>query len=76
VFGPGGRGNGVSVPEVGSLPRERQFIDNLPSIQWTEFTIYQSLCYPAAVYLVLAQGGNWDANHDPFAGPTRQAPLP
>jgi len=41
---PAGRGNGVSVPEVRSLPRERQFIDNLASLQWTEFTIYQFLC--------------------------------
>ena len=71
VFGPGGRGNGTSIPEVRSLPRERQFIDNLPSIQWTEFTIYQSLCFPAAVYPVLAQGGTWDEMNDPF-GPQPQ----
>ena len=67
VFGPGGRGNGTSVPELRSLPRERQFIDNLPSIQWTEFTVYQSLCFPAAVYPVLAQGGTWNDTDDPFA---------
>ena len=67
VFGPGGRGRGTSVPDVRSLPRERRFIDNLPSIQWTEFTIYQSLCFPAAVYPVLAQGGKWDDTKDPFA---------
>ena len=66
VFGPGGRGRGTSVSEVRSLPRERQFIDNLPSIQWTEFTIYQSLCFPAAIYPVLAQGGTWDESKDPF----------
>jgi endoglucanase len=67
VFGPGGRGRGTSVPEVRSLARERQYIDNLPSIQWNEFTIYQSLCFPAAVYPVLAQGGRWDDTNDPFA---------
>ena len=67
VFGPGGRGRGTSVPEVRSLARERQYIDNLPSIQWNEFTIYQSLCFPAAVYPVLAQGGKWDDTNDPFA---------
>lgn len=65
VFGPGGTGRGVSVPAVTDLPRERRFIDNLPSIQWTEFTIYQSLCFPAAVYPVLSQGGKWD-RQDPF----------
>jgi endoglucanase len=68
VFGPGGRGRGVSVPPVNTLARERQYIDNLPSIQWNEFTVYQSLCFPAAVYPVLAQGGTWDAKNDPFAG--------
>ncbi len=67
VFGPGGRGRGTSVPEVRSLARERRYIDNLPSIQWNEFTIYQSLCFPAAVYPVLAQGGKWDSTNDPFA---------
>jgi endoglucanase len=69
VFGPGGRGRGTSVPEVRSLARERQFIDNIGSIQWTEFTIYQSLCFPAAVYPVLAQGGKWDERKDPFSVP-------
>ena len=67
VFGPGGSGRGTSVPEVRSLARERRYIDNLPSIQWNEFTIYQSLCFPAAVYPVLAQGGKWDDKNDPFA---------
>lgn len=67
VFGPGGRGRGTSIPEVRSLPRERRYIDNLPSIQWNEFTIYQSLCFPAAVYPVLGQGGKWDETNDPFA---------
>jgi endoglucanase len=67
VFGPGGRGRGVSIPAVATLARERQYIDNLPSIQWNEFTVYQSLCFPAAVYPVLAQGGTWDETKDPFA---------
>jgi endoglucanase len=67
VFGPGGRGRGTSVPDVRSLPRERRYIDNLPSIQWNEFTVYQSLCFPAAIYPVLAQGGKWDDTKDPLA---------
>ncbi len=67
VFGPGGSGRGVSVPDVATLPRERRYIDNLGSIQWNEFTVYQSLCFPAAVYPVLAQGGKWDETQDPFA---------
>ena len=71
VFGPGGTGRGVSVPAVTTLARERRYIDNQPSIQWNEFTIYQSLCFPAAVYPVLAQGGKWEASQDPFANPKR-----
>ena len=67
VFGPGGSGRGISVPAVTTLPRERRYIDNLASIQWSEFTVYQSLCFPAAVYPVLSQGGRWDETNDPFA---------
>jgi endoglucanase len=67
VFGPGGRGRGVSVPAVTGLARERRYIDNLGSIQWSEFTIYQSLCFPAAVYPILAQGGRYDERIDPFS---------
>jgi hypothetical protein len=51
------------------LARKRRYIDNLGSIQWSEFTIYQSLCFPSAVYPVLAQGGKWDETKDPFAVP-------
>ena len=67
VFGPRRIGRGVSVPDVRKLPRERRYIDNLGSIQWNEFTVYQSLCFPAAVYPVLSQGGKWDEASDPFA---------
>jgi hypothetical protein len=57
----------VSVPAVTGLARERRYIDNLGSIQWSEFTIYQSLCFPSAVYPVLAQGGKYDERIDPFS---------
>jgi endoglucanase len=67
VFGPGGSGKGTSVPAVTGLARERKYIDNLGSIQWSEFTIYQSLCFPSAVYPVLAQGGKYDERNDPFS---------
>jgi len=67
VFGPGGTGKGVSVPAVIGLARERKYIDNLGSIQWSEFTIYQSLRFPSAVYPVLAQGGTYDERIDPFS---------
>ena len=57
----------MSVPAVTGLARERRYIDNLGSIQWSEFTIYQSLCFPSAVYPVLAQGGKYDERIDPFS---------
>jgi hypothetical protein len=57
----------VSVPAVNELARERKYIDNLGSIQWSEFTVYQSLCFPSAVYPVLAQGGKYDERLDPFS---------
>jgi hypothetical protein len=57
----------VSVPAVAGLARERKYIDNLGSIQWSEFTVYQSLCFPSAVYPVLAQGGKYDERIDPFS---------
>jgi endoglucanase len=66
VFGPGGTGRGLSIPPVTTLARERRYIDNLPSIQWNEFTIYQTLCFPSSVYPVLAKGGKWDAKKNPF----------
>jgi hypothetical protein len=66
VFGPGGSGNGTSVPAVTTLPRERKYIDNQGSIQWSEFTIYQSLCFPSAVYPVLGNGGKFDTKIDPY----------
>jgi endoglucanase len=67
VFGPGMDGTGTIYPALSTLPRERYFVDNQPSYQFTEFTIYQSLCFPAAVYPVLSQGGSWDETKDPFA---------
>jgi endoglucanase len=67
VFGPGLRSNGVQVPPISGLARERVYIDHQATIQWNEFTVYQSLCFPASVYPILAQGGKWDATKDPFA---------
>jgi endoglucanase len=67
VYGPGQRGNATQVPAVNGLARERQYVDQLGSIQWDEFTVYQTLVFPAAIYPVLAQGGKWDPTKDPFA---------
>ena len=67
IFGPGLNAQGPSIPNVSTLTRERKFVDHLDTYQFTEFTIYQSLCFPSAVYPVLAQGGKYDTSKDPFA---------
>jgi endoglucanase len=67
IFGPGLRQrNNDTIPNVSTMPRERMFVDHLDTYQWTEYTIYQSLCFPSAVYPVLAQGGKYDASKNPF----------
>jgi endoglucanase len=69
VFGsgiPGWRRRGTNViPSVGELSKERQFVDDLGTISFTEFTIFETLTHDA-LYTVLAKGGKWDGT-DPFA---------
>ena len=36
-----------------------------------EFTVHETLIYPAVVYPVLAQGGMWDDTKDPFVVKSR-----
>jgi len=46
------------------MARERKFADHLPSISFTEFTIFEVMTHDA-FYTVLANGGKWDGK-DPF----------
>lgn len=76
VYGPVLSGAGVSgigeqVPSARDLPRERRYVDHLGSYQMNEFTVYQCLVFPAAVYPVLGRGGRWDPSRDPFASPQK-----
>ncbi len=69
VFGPGLiTRSGVSHPAIvhNETPRERIYIDNRGAISQSEFTIYQSLCFPAAIYPVLAKGGKYDESKNPY----------
>jgi endoglucanase len=69
IFGPGlVTNNGKSYPAIvrNQTPRERIYIDNRDAISQSEFTIYQSLCFPAAIYPVLAEGGKYDESNNPF----------
>jgi hypothetical protein len=42
------------LPPLDSMPRERHYIDHLGSFAMNEFTVYQTLVFPAAIYPVLA----------------------
>jgi endoglucanase len=71
VFGPGVIGWGWRrtqvIPSIRELAKERQFVDDLRIISFTEFTIFETMGHDA-IYTVLAQGGKWNGS-DPF---TRQ----
>jgi endoglucanase len=73
VYGPGLNSNSSipeQIPAALSLPRERQWVDDLGNYEWSEFTDYQSEAWPAAVYPVLAQSGTWSpAQGEPFLNP-------
>jgi hypothetical protein len=67
VFGPGIHSRwrkSPVIPEVKDLPKERQFVDDIQAIQFTEFTIFETLTHEA-FYTVLAGGGKWNGK-DPY----------
>ena len=69
IFGPGLVTNsGKSYPTIvrNETPRERIYIDNRDAISQSEFTIYQSLCFPAAIYPILAEGGKYNETNNPY----------
>jgi endoglucanase len=69
VFGPGviGRrgGNLPVVPKITDMAKERQYVDDLPTINFNEFTIFETMAHDA-FYTVLANGGKWNGI-DPFS---------
>ncbi len=67
VFGPGVTGRwwkSPVLPAVEELPKERQFVDDLRAIYFTEFTIFETMTHEA-LYTILAGGGKWNGK-DPF----------
>ncbi|MGA3265704.1 MAG: glycoside hydrolase family 9 protein [Verrucomicrobiota bacterium] len=80
VYGPGANGQTATanhqVPPANGLPRERKWIDDVGNSQWGEFTVEETEVFPAAVYPVLAQGGEWfPANGEPFLNPAASVAL-
>jgi endoglucanase len=79
VYGPS-TANGArlakQIPDFSGLPRERRYADHLGDYEYNEFTVYQTKAFPAAVYPVLAQGGNWKpANGEPFVNPAASVTI-
>jgi hypothetical protein len=46
------------------MAKERQYADDLPTINFNEFTIFETMDHDA-FYTVLANGGKWNKT-DPF----------
>jgi hypothetical protein len=72
VYGPGPVMTGTNlyqIPSVSGLARERKWMDDCGSYEWTEFTVEESEMFPAVVYPVLAQGGAWSPAREPFLNP-------
>ncbi|MBN1308975.1 MAG: glycoside hydrolase family 9 protein [Chitinispirillaceae bacterium] len=74
VFGPGvisgfhSSGEGpATFPDIGSLPVERKFGDDMSSISTAEFTIFETMSH-YALYTVLSNGGTWNETEDPYTG--------
>ncbi|MDR0796409.1 MAG: glycoside hydrolase family 9 protein [Tannerella sp.] len=53
------RYNEGALPGFSELPRERLFVDNREIINFTEFTIFETMHYDA-LYTILAGGGKWN----------------
>jgi len=54
-------------PNAKYTPRERIYIDCLDAISQSEYTIYQSLCFPAVIYPILAGHTQFEGFGDPYA---------
>ncbi len=70
IFGAGNYAPGYAAyPEIrrGSTPRERAYVEIVDNYMNNEFTIYQSLCFPAAIYPILSGGlTKGDHTKDPY----------
>ncbi len=72
VYGPGNLPDRIEftiLPAITALPRERQWVDHLFTYGMNEFTIHETLIYPAVIYPVLAEGRVWDDTKDLFDVP-------
>lgn len=71
VFGPGNIAQlktncPLMIPDIKSLPAQRQWLDSRKNVSGNEFTIPESIAYPSVVYTILSGGGAWDRKTDPY----------
>lgn len=61
---------GAPAPEIPEgtkfTPRERVYIDTRDAISQSEYTIYQTLCFPANIYPILAGETQFTGFEDPY----------
>jgi len=71
AFGPGvipwRSANLTVLPKLSDMAKERQYVDDLRSISFNEFTIFETMAHDA-LYTILAGGGKWN-KIDPYALP-------
>jgi endoglucanase len=71
IFGPGNlqqlnRGFPPMIPDIQTLPAQRQWADNRKNVSGSEFTVPESITYPSVIYTILAGGEKWDRKTEPF----------
>lgn len=69
IFGAGNYARYPAYPAIkrGETPRERAYVEIVDNYQNNEYTIYQSLCFPANVYPILSGGLKpGDHSKDPY----------
>jgi endoglucanase len=72
VFGPGNIAQlnqpiPKMIPDIKTLPAQRQWMDNRKNVSGNEFTVPESLSYPSVIYTILSGGKAWDRKTDPYA---------
>ncbi|NQU88391.1 MAG: glycoside hydrolase family 9 protein [Mariniphaga sp.] len=57
----------LMIPDISTMPAQRKWLDNRRNVSGCEFTIPESLSYPAVVYTILSGGGKWDRVTDLYS---------
>jgi endoglucanase len=71
VFGPGNIRQlnnpcPSMIPDIKTLPAQRQWMDNRKNVSGNEFTVPESITFPSVVYTILCNGKKWNQKTDPY----------